>query len=462
MNQKVVAGTIVAILKQNNFEGFFVGGCVRDRLLGKEPKDFDVVTNATPEQIEKLFRHTNPVGRQFGIVRVLMDGQEVEVATFRKDSSTGDGRRPDSVEFTDAETDVQRRDFTINGLLEDISRIPGDRIIDFVGGLEDIKNKVLRFIGDPNQRIEEDKLRMLRFVRFMANLGFMSISEHIVAVKQNAPKIISVSKERITDEVTKMLLGNDPRAAIETMSVLGLLEHTLPEIDRLIDNPEDPIWHPNETTFSHTLDVVSSINRANDFLFSGDNEFINKNLKNLMWAALFHDSGKPDTISKEMKNGVERISNKGHEFVGEDIARKALKELKFSNDDIEIIAELVRNHMILRKIPEMRKHKQRKLLSSKNFDLQLVLCVADSAFIRPVDWVKKVLDVKMALEAEGELMPKPLITGEDLIREGFKPSKLFSVVLDQLFDMQLEKNLDKGTLLKRVKSLMSSAAVEAK
>lgn len=240
MTAKDAALQIISTLQKAGFEAVLAGGCVRDELMGLEPHDFDVASNATPDEVISLFDKTIPVGKQFGVVRVLIDGIETEVATFRSDSKESDGRRPDSVEFSSMEEDAKRRDLTINGLfLEPFS----GKIFDFVGGQEDIKNKIIRFIGDPKERIDEDRLRVLRVIRFAARFDFTIDKNTLRAIKLNAHRIHDVSMERIKDEFDKMLKQERPSEAILLLKETGLLNETLPELLPLWDTPQSTKWH---------------------------------------------------------------------------------------------------------------------------------------------------------------------------------------------------------------------------
>jgi putative nucleotidyltransferase with HDIG domain len=315
---------IVKKLKMHGFEAVYAGGYVRDKLLGINHNDIDIATDATPDIVETLFDNTVSVGKSFGVIIVIQDNCEIEVATFRSDSKCSDGRRPDSVIFSSIQEDAKRRDLTINGMF--CNPFNGE-IFDYVGGQQDLINRVVRFIGSPEERILEDKLRMLRVIRFAVKLGFTIDSETLKAVKAHSFEISVISKERIQDELLKILKSGDPKRSLNLLYDTGLLENILPEICLLKNCNQSPKWHLEGNVFIHTIKVLENLPE--------------KAPNDLILAALLHDIGKPSTtilVEDELKS-------KGHEEVGADIAEAILRRLKFDNTTIERVKKMVRNHM---------------------------------------------------------------------------------------------------------------------
>jgi poly(A) polymerase len=365
------AASIVAALRGAGHQAYFAGGCVRDLLLGLEPKDFDVATSATPDVVMGLFARTYSVGAHFGVVLVCTpdgEGGEIatEVATFRHDGAYSDGRRPDAVRFSnDPREDVLRRDFTINGMLLDpvIFEETGDAgsaTLDYVGGQEDLRARVLRAIGDPVLRFAEDKLRMLRGVRFAARLGLAIDPRTMAAIRAAAPEIELVSSERIRDELTLMLTEGHARRAFELLDETGLLRQVLPEVVKMHGVEQPPQFHPEGDVWVHTMLLLEKLQPGVS--------------STLAWGALLHDIGKPATFRPpDPKKLGDRIRFDGHVEVGVRIAEEILGRLRFSNEETEQIVALVKNHMRFGDIMQMRESTLKRFLRLPKFDEHLAL-----------------------------------------------------------------------------------------
>ena len=433
---KEIAASIICTLRQKGFQAFLVGGCVRDLLLGREPKDYDVATNATPEQVMAIFPETYAVGAQFGVVLVpAPDGErannganpaarsmgEVEVATFRSDIGYTDGRHPDQVRFSqDPREDVARRDFTINGMLLD--PISGE-VLDFVGGQKDLAAGIIRAIGEPERRFAEDKLRMLRAVRFAARFDYAIESETFAAIQKLAGSIQIVSRERVRDELTRMLTEDHPRRAFELLDESGLLKEVLPEITAMKGVAQPPQFHPEGDVFAHTLLLLDYLPQPCP--------------PTLAWGALLHDVGKPATF----RVAPDRIRFDDHVNVGVKIAENICRRLRFSSGDTEQILALVDNHMRFSHATRMNQSTLKKFLRMPGFDEHLALHRADSLAshgnLSTYEFVKEKLN-----EIPAEVMrPAPLVTGDDLIAFGHSPGPKFRAILDAVEDGQLEGRL---------------------
>jgi len=444
---------IVRTLRSANHAAFFAGGCVRDLLLGLQPKDYDVATSATPEQIVALFPKTFTVGAHFGVVLVCTpqesgDGETLpdiatEVATFRSDGAYSDGRRPDSVRFSsDPREDVLRRDFTINGMLLDpiAWEQTGDldaSVLDYVGGRDDLRRGVVRAIGDPNLRYSEDKLRMLRAVRFAARLGFQLEGE---GIRSKAAEITQVSAERIQAELTRILTEGGARRGFELLYQLGLLEYILPEAVRMRGVAQPPQYHPEGDVWTHTMLLLEKLPAGSS--------------ATLAWGALLHDIGKPATFQPpNPKIPGDRIRFNGHVEVGVRIAQEILARLRFSNDETEQIVALVKNHMRFGDIREMRAATLRRFLRLPNFDEHLELHRLDVLSAHGDLSLYDIARTAYQAEPAPELRPEPLLTGRDLIAAGYPPSPQFKPMLALAEDAQLE-----GTATTREQALALVAA----
>jgi putative nucleotidyltransferase with HDIG domain len=427
---QAAAEKIVNRLRAEGHEAYFAGGCVRDLLLGRAPSDFDVATSARPDEVMGLFPRTFAVGASFGVILVAeeVDGVEVitEVATFRNDGAYADGRRPESVRFSDKpEEDVQRRDFTVNGMLFDPQVLHesgnlASSVLDFVGGRDDLAAKLVRAIGDPAQRFAEDKLRMLRAVRFAARFDFEIESKTEGAIRQFASEISQVSRERVRDELTRMLTEGRARRAFELLDRTGLLKEVLPEIVRLHGVEQPPQFHPEGDVWIHTMMLL-------DQLPEGVSSA-------LAWGALLHDVGKPATFTP----GPGRIRFNGHVEVGVKIAEDICRRLRFSNEESEQIALLVENHMRFGDVMRMKDSTLKRFFRLPSFAEHLALhrmdVMASFGDLTLYDFAKE----RFEAMSQEEVRPALLVTGRDLIEAGYKPGPRFKELLALVEDAQLE------------------------
>ena len=416
MTPKELALSVVRDLRGRGHTAYWAGGCVRDRLLGRDPADYDVATDARPEQIQSYFPGSLGIGTKFGVVLVREGEARVEVATFRREGEYHDGRRPCDVRFTDnAEQDAGRRDFTVNGLFFDPIE---ERCLDYVGGREDLSAGLIRAIGDPEQRLAEDKLRMLRAVRFAARLGFSIETETHRAIESHSTEILEISAERIRDELNAMLTEGAPHKAFALLDETGLLEAVLPEAARMRGVPQSPEHHPEGDVWTHTLLLL---------------EHLETPTVTLAWGALLHDVGKPDTMEFS-----DRIRFHGHVEVGVKLAEGILTRLRFSNQQIERILALVANHMRFAHVTEMRTGRLKRFLRTDGFEEHMELhrldCVASHGKLRNYDFVRR----KLAEIPEPELRPPRLVRGDDLIAAGYSPGPVFAEILEWLEIEQLE------------------------
>ncbi len=433
--QHAFALSVVQRLTAAGHRAIFAGGCVRDTLLGLTPKDYDVATAATPDQVLKLFPRTIAVGAAFGVVCVLSPGKDpiqIEVATFRGDTSYSDGRHPDAVVFTNEVEDAKRRDFTINGLFFDPLK---NEVLDYVDGRRDLERKVIRCIGDPKLRFGEDHLRMLRAIRFATRMNFELDGHTLGAIKDNAAAILTISQERIRDELCQMLTGPNPRRAFELLKESRLLKHVLPEVEALAGVEQPAQFHPEGDVWTHTLMLLEQLEHAPLELALG---------------ALFHDIGKPRTFER-----ADRIRFNGHEKVGAEMTREIMTRLKFSNAEIERVVSLVAQHMVFKDTQRMRPATLKRFLRQPHFDEHLALhkldCMASHGSLKNYDFCSE----KLQAAPPQSLHPAPLITGADLIALGLKPGPDFKAILQQVEDQQLEGGLvDRDGALAFVKTLI--------
>ncbi|MHB1673745.1 MAG: CCA tRNA nucleotidyltransferase [Acidobacteriaceae bacterium] len=425
---------IVERLRAAGHIAYFAGGCVRDLLICREPLDFDVATSATPQQVLAMFPRTFAVGAQFGVVLVVdaYEGAEIltEVATFRSDGAYSDGRRPDAVRYTDsAEQDVLRRDFTINGMLLDPERLRtsdsvSEAVLDFVGGREDLQRGIVRAIGDPGQRFAEDKLRMLRAVRFAARFGFEIEANTLRAVRAAAREIDQVSRERVREELTRMLTEGAARRAFELLEATGLLAEVLPEVARMAGVEQPPQYHPEGDVWIHTRMLLEQLPPGCS--------------ATLAWGALLHDVGKPATF----RIAPDRIRFDGHVEVGVRMAEDICRRLRMSNSDTEQILALVANHMRFADVEKMRDSTLKRFFRLHQFEEHLALHRMDCmASHRDLSLYRFALE-RYQTAAPEQIRPTPLMTGDDLIALGFRPGPEFRNMLTLVEDAQLEGRID--------------------
>ena len=443
------AKEIVRRLDAAGFQAFWVGGCVRDFLLGREPQDYDIATDARPEQIENLFRKTIPVGRKFGVVIVVADQQQFQVATFRAEADYRDGRRPEKVVFANAEADALRRDFTVNGLFYDPLT---EKIHDWVGGERDLRAGVIRTIGAPEERFAEDHLRLLRAVRFAAQLGFVIEPRTFAAVQSLAPKIRFISAERVRDELIKLFalpsaadkigradLPVSPDApqrvpttfnssAARGLALLrdsGLLEQILPELAATISCEQSPDYHPEGSVFNHICLMLEKMPVDASEL--------------LPWAVLLHDIAKPVTAERDAATGA--IHFYGHEKIGAEMARAILNRLRFPKKQIDAIAACVLHHMQFKDVKQMRKATLRRLLLRETFPLELELhrldCLGSHGDLSHYNFL---VEQAEELKKKPAIRP-PLLTGRDLIALGMKPGPAMGKLLGKIREKQLADEL---------------------
>jgi tRNA nucleotidyltransferase/poly(A) polymerase len=419
-----VANSICDALIRNGHQALLVGGCVRDLLLGREPADYDVTTDARPERVMQLFPQSVAVGAQFGVVLIPSDGHKVEVATFRSDVGYSDGRHPDSVVYSKTpQEDVQRRDFTINGLL---MRHGTGEVLDFVEGLADLRSSVIRAIGDPDRRFSEDKLRMLRAVRFSARFRFSIEPATFAAIRSHAAEILQVSAERVRDELTKLLTEGSARRGFELLDESGLLEQVLPEVVRMKGVGQPPQYHPEGDVWIHTRMMIEG-------LPSGASPA-------LAWGVLLHDVGKPPTFRSAAVTG-DRIRFDGHAEVGSSIASEICRRLHFSNDETGQILALIANHMRFKDVTSMRSATLKRFVRLPYFGEHLALhkldCLSSHRRLDAYDFVQSFL----ASTPPEQVRPPKLLSGDDLKSLGYAPGPLFSNILQALEDAQLDSQV---------------------
>ena len=421
VNARELANSICDALIGGGFQALLAGGCVRDLLLGLDPSDYDVATDATPGKVMDLFPESIAVGAQFGVIVVPRAGHKVEVATFRSDVSYSDGRRPDAVVYTrSASEDVRRRDFTVNGLL---MRHDTGEILDFVGGRDDLKAGIIRAIGDADKRIEEDKLRMLRGVRFTARFAFEIEPETLRSIRKCAVDIHQVSAERVRDELTKMLTEGAAGKAFRLLDDTGLLEMVLPEIAAMKGVEQPPQYHPEGDVWVHTCMMLDGIPAGSSAKFA--------------WGVLLHDLGKPPTFRPAVETG-DRIRFDGHVEVGVRMGAEICRRLKMSNDDIDQILSLIANHMKFKDASQMRTSTLKKFVRMPNFEEHMALhkldCLSSHRNLEAYEFVREFIS-RTPLD---QVRPPRLLTGDDLLYMGFRPGPKFREVLQAIEDAQLE------------------------
>src|SRR5580658_473509 len=431
MKARAFAERICRTLRSKGYLAYFVGGCVRDILLHREPADYDVATDATPERVEQMFPNSLTVGGKFRVIVVVEEPEPsaqpesvaatVEVATFRSDVGYTDGRHPDQVVYASTpQEDVQRRDFTINGLLLDPE---SNEVLDFIGGRDDLRAGIIRAIGQPEERFREDKLRMLRAVRFAARFGYTIEPETLRAIQMLAPEIDQVSAERLRDELTKLLTEGSARRGFELLDDTHLLPELLPEISRMKGVEQPPQFHPEGDVWIHTLLMLAGLAPGSS--------------PTLAWGVLLHDVGKPPTFTPPSgPNG--RIRFDRHVEVGTVMAEVICERLRFSNDDTAQIASLVANHLRFKDVPQMKRSTLKRFVRLDRFEEHMELhrldCSSSHRNLENYEFMRRFL----VETPPDEVRPVRLLTGDDLIGFGFRPGPEFKEILDSAEDAQLE------------------------
>jgi putative nucleotidyltransferase with HDIG domain len=444
MQRRELANAVCDALRKAGFQAFLVGGCVRDILLNREPADYDVATNATPDEVLKLFPDGVTVGAQFGVILVPHDGMKVEVATFRSDIGYADGRHPDRVLYSSSpQEDVQRRDFTINGLL---MRHDTGQVLDFVSGQADLDAGIIRAIGEPDRRFAEDKLRMLRAVRFAARFGYEIEAETFSAIRKHVREISQVSAERIREELTKLLTEGAARNGFELLDLCWLLPMVLPEIAKMKGVEQPPLYHPEGDVWIHTLMMLEGLPAGSPVT--------------LAWGVLLHDVGKPATFRSAQETG-DRIRFDRHVEVGVAIAKEILGRLRFSNDDTGQILSLVEHHMQFKDVPRMRPATLKRFVRLPRFEEHLALhrldCLSSNRNLETYELVEEFLRTTPA----DEVRPPKLVTGEDVLGLGFAPGPLIGRILATIEEHQLNGELrSKQEAISLIESRFGGKAAE--
>lgn len=415
--------SIVKKFQKAGYEAYFAGGSVRDYLMGKEPKDYDIATSALPNEIESLMEKTYPIGKQFGVILVEENGHHFEVATFRSDSSSSDGRRPDAVLFTNAKEDAVRRDFTINGLFYDPVT---EQLLDYVGGQRDIEKKILRFIGEPHERVKEDHLRLLRGVRFKNNFGFEYEPTTKQALEELSHLIDNVSRERIQDEMTKMLLHPHRAHSMRELDKFGILDRILPEVTACKGVQQTGQYHHEGDVFTHLMKALHDMPE-------------NFASKEVVWAVLLHDIAKPETFSKK----PDRVHFDGHAALSSKMAKIVCKRLKMSNDETAKIAWMIEQHMTIGTIPNMRRAHQVTLFLHPWFEDLMRLHYCDEHGSFPFDLTLYQTVMKLYEDFKGEKLLedhfKPKLSGDQLMKLfKLKPGPLLRELLQAQREAQIE------------------------
>lgn len=418
---------IVRRLRAAGHLAYFAGGCVRDRCLGREPADYDIATTATPAQVQALFAHTIPVGAAFGVVLVHEQGHDIQVAMFRAEGEYRDGRHPESVRPGTPQEDARRRDFTINGLLED--PLTGE-VIDYVGGRADLAARVVRCIGDPRQRFAEDHLRLLRAVRLAANLGFTISTGTWDALRAAAPQIRQVSAERVRDELLKLLTRPGAARGLDLLADSGLLEVILPEVAAMRGVPQPVEFHPEGDVFTHVRLMLE--------LMAGHGGEVRPAVNPVLaLAVLFHDVGKPRTV----EHGADRIRFPEHDRVGAEMTAEIMSRLRFSNRMRDDVVLCVAEHMRFQHVQQMRPAKLQRLLARATFPVELELhrldCLASHGNLQNHEFLRR----KAAERASAPAPVKPWLTGHDVLAAGITKGPLVGRILEEAEELQLEGRL---------------------
>ena len=425
MTARHTAESIARRLQEAGHTAYFAGGCVRDELLGGAPKDFDIATDATPPAVQKLFPNSHAVGAHFGVIVVREDAENFEIATFRTDGSYGDGRRPDKVEFSTPQEDAQRRDFTVNGMFLD--PVTG-KVIDYVGGLEDLRDRRLRAIGDAAARFREDHLRLMRAVRFATVLGYDVEPDTWAAVMAHAESISRISTERTRDELVKILLHPQRLRGFDLLAESRLLFHILPEMEALKGCTQPPEWHPEGDVWIHTRLMLGLLPETVSVP--------------LVLSVLLHDIAKPATWSFDPAEG--RIRFNGHDKLGAEMTETILRRLRFSNDVIDATVEAVANHMKFMHIKEMRTSRLKRWMASPTFPDEIQLhradCLGSNGLLDNFEFVL----AKQDEFASAPVIPPRLLDGHALMKLGYKPGPKLGEILTAVQDAQLEGQLESG------------------
>ena len=420
---KKTAEELVQRLREAGHTAYFAGGCVRDALLGLEPKDYDVATSARPDEVSALFADSRSVGAHFGVILVHRDGFDFEIATFRTDGDYKDGRRPDSVVFSNPEDDAQRRDFTINGLFFDPVK---EEVIDFVGGREDLEKGVLRAIGDPAKRFGEDHLRLMRAVRFAVRYGFEIDPGTWEAMRAQAADIRGISAERIRDEFSRMMLLPERVRAFDLLVDSGLMAQIFPEILDLQGCEQPPQFHPEGDVFVHTRLMLSLLMEESVTL-------------NVVLSVLLHDIAKP--ASYTFDEADQRIRFNGHDKLGAEMAETILRRLKYPNETVDAVVEMVANHMAFINVQKMRTSKLKRFMARSTFEEEMELhrvdCLGSWGGLDNYEYLR---GKEEAFSAE-PLIPERLVTGADLIERGMKPGPEMGALLTDIQNQQLDGEL---------------------
>jgi len=420
----------------------FAGGCVRDRLLGHPPKDYDIATSALPAQVMALFPGSNEVGAHFGVVIAKLGGHHVEIATFRTDGSYRDGRRPETVTFSTPQQDAQRRDFTINGLFENPET---GEVIDLVDGLTDLRAGVIRAIGDPVARFTEDGLRLLRAVRFATTLGFSIAPLTDQALQQCAPLLDRIAPERIRDEFSKILLSPRRRAGIEHLVDTDLIRHFIPEVLPMIGCDQPPEWHPEGDVYTHTRIMLDLLDRDTPL--------------ELGLAVLFHDIAKPPCRTIDGDSG--RIRFNGHDAMGAEMTEVILRRLRYPNHTIASVVPMVARHMQFMNVQKMRVAKLKRFMAEPTFELEMELHRVDCASSNGFTDNYLFLQAQATAFAAEPLIPAPWVTGRDLIHLGLAPGPRFKQILEAIQTEQLEgKITSRQAALDALQPLAGNGTIE--
>ena len=424
-NQEKIARRIVERLQHAGFTAFYAGGCVRDALRGVTPVDYDIATSARPDEVQALFPRTVGVGEHFGVINVIESGGNFQVATFRSDGAYIDGRHPSAITFSSAREDAERRDFTVNGLFFNPVT---QEVIDYVNGRADIEAKTLRAIGRPADRFREDRLRMLRGVRFAATLGYGIDPATWTALCENAYEIHAVSAERIREELVRIFLSSARVRGFDLLDASGLLREILPEIEALKGCEQPPQFHPEGDVFVHTRLMLELLPERVSVP--------------LVFSVLLHDIGKPPTFSWDELD--QRIRFSGHDKVGADMARMVMERLRFSREEIEATVEAVDQHMVFKDVQKMRVSKLKRFMSRPHFEEELELhrvdCQSSHGGLDNYDFLKN----KREEFASEPLIPPPLISGRDLLARGWNPGPKIGEILEAVQTRQLEGTLRSG------------------